>query len=132
MTRDYPGSTFTSYYQPASDPDINFEAARDKLDLIATGRRIAHFIRDPNWEVIIGTLENYRDNATADLISLPPGHPDVLASHAAASAISDLVRKFKSDLETAVNAQPDEEVAAYVQWLKTNNDPMELMDQQSN
>jgi hypothetical protein len=78
----------------------------DEIIQYGKGRELAHLVNDPGWLVALEMLRGYVESATRSLVGLPPGHPDVVAAHAAASAVTDLYTKFIQDVDQAVNQEP--------------------------
>lgn len=112
--------------------DIDLDALDIDLALYDKGRQLRVIVNTPAWETVIQTLEDYRDKAARQLIDLAPGDPVVPTVHAAASALDDLVAKFKQDIASALQAaaQPSDEVKEYLFGAREHLDVQKVMEQQ--
>ena len=88
---------------PTPDPDISLEQYEQQLDLYEKGRILSRFVHDPNWEVVLQVLLDYRDKYRDALVALPPGDPRVPLAHAAASSSNDIVNLFQGDISRAID-----------------------------
>lgn len=95
---------------------VEFDEIKDELTLYEQGRQLRLVYGTPAWETILGALEDYREKALKQLVDLPPGDPTVPTAHAAASALDDMVAKFKMDIANAIDtaAHPSKELTAYL------------------
>lgn len=95
---------------------VDFETIEEELALYERGRQLRVVHNTPAWETLVGVLEDYRDRALRQLVDLAPGDPTVPTTHAAASALDDLVAKFQQDINHAIDtaAEPSDELTAYL------------------
>lgn len=88
---------------PEPDPEISLDQFEQQLEVYEKGRALNRFVHDPNWEIVIQVLEDYRDKYRDALVALPPGDPQVPLAHAAASASNDIFEFFQKSINDAVN-----------------------------
>ena len=69
-----------------ADPEQDAIQLENQLDLYEKGRKLRKFVLDPDWEIVIQVLQDYRDKYRDALVALAPGDPQVPLAHAAASA----------------------------------------------
>jgi hypothetical protein len=97
------------------EPEQDYDQLERQLDLYEKGRRLRTLTNSPDWELVVQTLQDYRDKYRDALIALPPGDPRVPLAHAAASSSNDIFTYFMGDIQAAVdftNNPPDEVVAS--------------------
>lgn len=114
------------------DLDQNaLDQIENDLNTYERGRQLRPLVNSPLWEILVDSLESYRDNANQELVNLAPGDPTVPTVHAAVSAIYDLVAKFQQDVHAAVNFanNPSEELRKYLTGTRDANDVAKAMGQ---
>lgn len=114
-----------------SEPEPDYDQLEQQLELYEKGRRLKLLVNSPEWEIVVQTLQDYRDKARDALIALPPGDPNVSQAHAAASATNDVFNYFQQDIANAVNAatKPSEELKAYIFGVRKSLDVKAAMGQ---
>ncbi len=94
-----------------ADPEQDLIQIENQLDLYDKGRKLRKFVLDPDWEIVVQVLKDYRDKYRDALVALAPGDEQVPLAHAAASASNDLFEYFQQSINAAVdfaNQPPDE------------------------
>ena len=86
-----------------ADPEQDAIQLENQLDLYEKGRKLRKFVLDPDWEIVIQVLQDYRDKYRDALVSLAPGDPQVPLAHAAASASNDIFDYFTKSINDAVD-----------------------------
>ena len=56
-----------------ADPEQDAIQLENQLDLYEKGRKLRKFVLDPDWEIVIQVLQDYRDKYRDALVSLLPG-----------------------------------------------------------
>lgn len=104
---------------------------QSELELYELGRQLRLVVISPAWEILIDVLNQYREKAKDELMSLAPGDPTVPTVHAASSAVWDVVEKFQQDVMSAVDfaANPSREVVDYLNGTLDANDVAKAMGQ---
>jgi hypothetical protein len=99
-----------------ADPEQDLAQIENQLDLYEKGRKLRKFVLDPDWDIVMQILQDYRDKARDQLIALPPGDPNVSQAHAAASATNDVFTLFQQDIKAAVDFanRPPEELRNHI------------------
>jgi hypothetical protein len=102
------------------DPEQDLYQLEAQLDLFEKGRKLRKFSLDPDWEIVVQILQDYRDKARDTLIALPPGAPHVLQSHAAASASNDMFTFFQQDIDNAIEIanNPPPELKNHIRGIR--------------
>jgi hypothetical protein len=115
---------------PNPDPELSLDQFEQQLDIFDKGRALARFVNDPNWEVVLQVLQDYRDKYRDALIALAPGDPQVPLAHAAASASNDLFIFFQKSINDAVDfaQHPPEEFKARLRGTRDALDVQKQMD----
>ena len=88
-------------------------------------------VHSPEWEIVVQVLQDYRDKARDALIHLPPGDPNAMLAHAAASATNDVFERFQEDIKNAVYAaeHPSDELRDYIFGVRKDMDVKSAMEQ---
>ena len=91
-----------------------------QLDLYEKGRKLRKFVLDPDWEIVIQVLQDYRDKYRDALVSLAPGDPQVPLAHAAASASNDIFEYFTKSINNAVDFsnEPPKELKGAIHGIR--------------
>jgi len=119
---------------PNPDPSVSLEQFEEQLDIFEKGRALSRFVNDHNWSTVVQVLQDYRDAARDALIALPPGDPNVLLAHAAASATNEVFRLFQEDIERIVDfaQHPPPEFVSRMRGVRDSLDVAKAMEQQGN
>lgn len=80
------------------------DADRDDIETYLRGQELRGIVTTPAWDIILASLQSYADQATLDLLKIPPGDERVMAAHAAASAAAQININFKMDVQSAIDA----------------------------
>lgn len=84
-------------------PEEESEEIRQAIeDLKHKGRELRTIVGTQAWDIVMSTIQSYVDDANDTLISMVPGDPNVVAAHAAVSALHQFVKNFKEDIHKAV------------------------------
>lgn len=102
------------------------EEQKNEIRLYTYGRELAHLVDLPGWQVALEMLAGYANKATEDLIHLAPGDARVPNTHAAASALTDLYRKFIQDVATAVESASNTPDLVKVAYSRLSPAPPEM------
>ena len=115
---------------PTPDPMLSLDQFEQQLEVYEKGRALNRFVQDPNWEIIVQVLQDYRDNARDDLIALAPGDPNVPQAHAAASATNEVFLLFQEDIKRAVDfaRNPPEEFKQQMLGVRDSLDVSKSME----
>jgi hypothetical protein len=94
------------------------------LRLYELGRELRPLVNSPSWEIFTDTIQSYVDDLDQQHRRLPPGDPNIIASHAALYALDQFATKFKADIERAVDFAnaPSQEVLEYAHEVRKAND----------
>ena len=100
-----------------------------QADVYEKGRRLRTLTNSPDWELVVQTLQDYRDKARDALIALPPGDKNVLQAHAAASATNDVFTMFTEDINSVISAaqNPSPELTQYLMGIRRSLDVQTAM-----
>ena len=103
-----------------ADPEQDAIQLETQLDLYEKGRKLRKFVLDPDWEIVIQVLQDYRDKYRDALVALAPGDPQVPLAHAAASASNDIFSYFTKSINDAVDFsnQPPEELTGAIHGIR--------------
>ena len=115
-----------------ADPEADFIQLEGQLDLYVKGRKLRKFVLDPDWDIVVQTLQDYRDKARDALIALPPGDPNVPQAHAAASATNDVFTLFQQDINNAVDFanKPPDDLKNHIFGIRRSMDVKAVMEAQ--
>lgn len=103
MTSPLQPVEYVDYLGLVPDPEQDAIQLENQLDLYEKGRKLRKFVLDPDWEIVIQVLQDYRDKYRDALVSLAPGDPQVPLAHAAASASNDIFEYFTKSINDAVD-----------------------------
>jgi len=114
---------------PEIEPD--YDNLAQQFDVYEKGRRLRMLVHSPEWEIVVQVLQDYRDKARDALIYLPPGDPNAMLAHAAASATNDVFERFQEDIKNAVYAaeHPSDELRDYIFGVRKDMDVKSAMEQ---
>ena len=103
-----------------ADPEQDAIQLETQLDLYEKGRKLRKFVLDPDWEIVIQVLQDYRDKYRDALVALAPGDPQVPLAHAAASASNDIFSYFTKSINDAVDFsnKPPEELKGAIHGIR--------------
>lgn len=80
------------------------EEERGELDLWNKGRALHQLVNFYGFEVLREMITSYGTSAMEQLLRVPPGDERVVAVHAAAYGINDMVTKLFQDIDAAIQA----------------------------
>lgn len=102
------------------DPEQDLIQLENGLDLYEKGRKLRKFVLDPDWELVVQVLRDYRDKYRDALVALPPGDNQVPLAHAASSASNDLFEYFQQSINAAVDYanKPPEELKNHIHGIR--------------
>lgn len=86
------------------DSGVLPEYQLEELEQWKLGNKLRGVVGSEGWELIVDMLKQYETKAVNELLSLPPGHPDVPTVHAAAQALVQRNRLFLEDVEAAIRS----------------------------
>ena len=103
-----------------ADPEQDAIQLETQLDLYEKGRKLRKFVLDPDWEIVIQVLQDYRDKYRDALVALAPGDPQVPLAHAAASASNDIFSYFTKSINDAVDFsnEPPKELKGAIHGIR--------------
>lgn len=103
-----------------ADPEQDAIQLENHLDLYEKGRKLRKFVLDPDWELVVQVLQDYRDKYRDALVNLAPGDPQVSLAHAAASASNDIFDYFNKSINDAVDFanNPPEELKTAIHSIR--------------
>lgn len=109
---------------------ISYEYIENDLNTFDLGRKLNRIIGTEVWEIILDTFAKLRDDAQADVFRLPPGDPNVMAAHAAASSLTQAYAHFKEGIEAAGEFanNPSEELKKYLRQAVDATDVVKQME----
>ncbi len=101
-------------------PEQDSIQRENHLDLYDKGRRLRKFVLDPDWELVVQVLQDYRDKYRDALVALAPGDEQVPLAHAAASASNDIFEYFTKSINDAVDFanKPPEELKQAIHGIR--------------
>lgn len=102
------------------------EEEANEIRMYMVGRELAHIVDLPGWQVALEMLAGYANKASEDLIRMAPGDPRVPNTHAAASALADLYRKFIQDVANAVEMSDKAPDLVRVAYTRLSPAPPEM------
>lgn len=86
------------------DSGILPEYQMQELEQWKLGNKLRAIVGTEGWELVVDMLKQYETKAVDELLSLPPGHPDVPTVHAAAQALVQRNKLFLEDVEIAIRS----------------------------
>ena len=103
-----------------ADPEQDLIQLENQLDLYDKGRKLRKFVLDPDWEIVVQVLKDYRDKYRDALVALAPGDEQVPLAHAAASASNDIFDYFQKSINDAVDFanQPPNELRDHIHGIR--------------
>lgn len=115
-----------------ADPEQDLVQLESQLYLYEKGRKLRKFVLDPDWEIVLQVLQDYRDKTRDELIAMAPGDPNVSQAHAAASATNDVFVRFQEDINRTVDCaiNPSDELKAYMHGVRQSLDVKAVMEAQ--
>lgn len=111
---------YKDYFGLVPDPEQDAIQLENNLDLYEKGRRLRKFVLDPDWELVVQVLQDYRDKYRDALVALAPGDSQVPLAHAAASASNDIFDYFNKSINDAVDFanKPPEELKQAIHGIR--------------
>lgn len=111
---------YKDYLGLVPDPEQDAIQLENNLDLYEKGRRLRKFVLDPDWELVVQVLKDYRDKYRDALVALAPGDKQVPLAHAAASASNDIFEYFNKSINDAVDFanKPPEELKTAIHSIR--------------
>ena len=98
-------------------PNLEVDAGLENdLLLYQKGIELRPLVNSPNWETVLEVIQSYVEDIDQQVRIIQPGDQSVIAAQAALYALNDFARKFKQDIERAVDFanQPNDEVRNYL------------------
>jgi hypothetical protein len=104
-----------------ADPEQDLIQLENQLDLYDKGRKLRKFVLDPDWEIVVQVLKDYKDKYRDALVALAPGDDQVPLAHAAASASNDIFDYFQKSINDAVDFanQPPDDIRKHIFGIKS-------------